>query len=254
MDYNSTSSSTNNRLNANMNRNTNNSNEFDLIENERAANKKPEKLFSPRLNQRMMPQNMSNQQQQQPSGMQAATINGASSVSTPTTQSSGNQAYQTASNNISRPQQPVNGMEFDDTGSIHSCVSKLSSSSVQSEVQRVDKGANRLKSTMVMNGEGIPEDQTGLDLDLSQAIESLEMQIAEPQAQQQQPSVQQTEAPVATKEPEPAEAKPKKKKGKLTLSFSDRMQPRQTLIQHSFKSLNLDMPKRKLDSAFSLNR
>ena len=119
-------------------------------------------------------------------------------------------------------QQPVNGLEFDDTGSIHSCVSKLSSSSVKSEVQRLtggDKGANRLSRTMIMNGEDIPEDQSGLGLEISQAIQSLEMQMPDDQAQQQQqPPVQEFEVPIVAKEPSADEAKLKKKKGKLFLS------------------------------------
>lgn len=221
-----------------MNRNTNNNNnpnDFNLIENEKIANKKPEKLFSPRLNQRMMPQNTNNQQQQM--GMPTNVAN--SSVSTPTPPSSRRQP-DINNTKTQRMQQPVNGLEFDDTGSIHSCVSKLSSSSVQSEVQRltgVDKGANRLSRTMIMNGEGIPEDKSGLGLEISQAIESLEMQMPEDQAQQQQqqkPPVQEPEVPVPTKETSADETKVKQKKGKLSF-FTEDWKENQTSVQYSFR-------------------
>lgn len=108
-------------------------------------------------------------------------------------------------------------------------MSKLSSSSVQSEVQRptgVDKGANRLSRTMIMNGKDIPEDQSGLGLQISQAIESLEMRMPEDQAQQQQlqqkPAVPESEGSVPAKETSADEAKvAKKKKGKLSLSIRE---------------------------------
>ena len=217
--YNSNNNNNNNKSNNynsnnNSNNYNNNSNEFNLIENERGAAKKPEKLFSARLNQRMMPNNNSQLHQ----GNQMGT-----GISPPPPSSIN--PGPAANRNFQNPAMVNNNnnSEFaDDAISIHShvsCVSKLSSSSVQSELLR-DKGANRRRSTLITNSldQGIPEYQSQSEFDMLgqtvQAIESLQQQSMQQQQAEAEVPVQTQPQSESDVNAEGGEVKPKKKKGK----------------------------------------